>query len=126
MKNKTILLLLNTKSETNNDSVKSWLKNSGFKTSEVPNVFRAIEEMSDFTVRCDPEVVLIEAVSQLNDFCLIQKIMQISNDGEVSVFAITDSDKIINHKECFEGSFAQVKKKFISLRPVFAHAKAAA
>jgi hypothetical protein len=121
MKNKTVLLLLNKNSAKNNNSIKIWLRKSGFKIREVPDVFRAMEEISDFTVQISPEVILIEAFSPQNDFCLIRQI--IPTNDEISIFAL--SENVINHRECFEGNLAQVKAKFSLLHSKAARAKAA-
>lgn len=103
-----IVLLLNKNSAKNNRSLRTWLKQNGFLTTEAADAGRAMEKVSDFTVRLAPEVVLIEAVSPQKDFCLLRQMIQAS--GEISIFAL--SENVINHKECFEGNLAQVTEKF--------------
>lgn len=125
MKNKTIILLLNAKSRKNNGSVKKWLKKSGFMTSEVPNIFQAFEVISDFTMRYCPEIVLLEAVSQLDDFYTIQKMMRFSDADGISIFALSESEKTINQKECFEGSFAELTAELSLLYAKSAKSKTA-
>lgn len=123
MKNKPIFLLLNKKSK-NNNSVKNWLKESGFSMSEAPDAFWAMEEISDFTDRFCPEIVLIEALSPLKDFCLIQKMMSNGEDG-ISIFALSEHENVINHKQCFEGNFSEIKAKFSLLHSKASLAKTA-
>lgn len=123
MKNKPIFLLLNKKSK-NNHFVKIWLKESGFSMSEAPDAFWAMEEISDFTDRFCPEVVLIEALSPFKDFCLIQKMMSGEEDG-ISIFALSEHENIINHKQCFEGNFSEIKAKFSLLYAKSLQAKTA-
>ena len=111
MNNRTIFLLLNAKSTINNHSVKTWLKNSGFMTKEMPDIFDAMEVISDFTVRRNPELVLVEAFSPMQDFQIIQKLMPASIKDKISIFSLTEHEKVINHKECFEGNFAEITAK---------------
>jgi hypothetical protein len=123
----TIILLLDGKSGTYNKSVKKWLKNRRLLTSEATDIFQALEEISDFTVSYRPDVVLLEVDSLSEDFFMIQTIAQTSLDGgQISIFALSDSGKIINHRECFEGNLAQVKAKFRKLIPKAMHASATA
>lgn len=126
MKDKTIVLLLDANSATDNTQVKKWLKNSGLNTSEVPNVFRAMEEISDFTVCGCPEVVLIEAISPASDFHMIQQVLGCSDVDEISVFALSGTKKNINHEDCFVGNFVEVKAKLSSIHTKSARAKSAA
>ncbi len=124
MKNKPIFLLLNKESNKNN-SLKNWLKEAGFSVSIVSDAVRAMEEISDFTVRLCPEVVLIEALSPLMDFCMIQKVMSGGEDGFL-VFALSEHENLINHRQCFEGNLTHIKAKFSSLQSKSAQAKTAA
>ncbi len=121
----TIILLLDGKSATDNKLVKNWLRKSRFLTNETTDIFQALEEISDFTVRSRPDVVLLEVNSLKEEFSIIQKMMQsLSGKCEYLIFALTDSGKIINDKKCFEGNLAQVKVQLDKMIPKAAHAAA--
>ena len=109
-----------------NDCVKEWFKTSRFLTSETVDIFQALEEISDFTVRCRPDVVLLEVNSLTEDFFTVRKMVQTSS-GECGfpIFALSDSGKIINHKECFEGNLTQLKTQLNKMIPELAHVRAA-
>ena len=126
MNNRTIFLLLNAKSKINNYSVKTWLKTSGFMTKEMPDIFDAMEVISDFTVQCGPELILVEACSPMMDFQIIQKMMPSSIKDKISIFSLTEHGKVINHKECFEGNFGEIIAKLSLTHSNQAQAKYAA
>lgn len=123
MKHRTIFLLLNAKSKIYNHSVKIWLKDSGFITKEMPDIFDAMEVISDFTVQCSPELVLVEACSPMMDFQIIQRMMPSSIKDKISIFSLTEHEKVINDKECFEGNFAEVTAKLSLTHSTQAKAK---
>lgn len=105
-----------------NDYIKDWFKQSRFSTSETVDIFQALEEISDFTVRCRPDVVLLEVSSLAEDFFAVRKMVQTSSgECEFPIFALSDSGKIINHKECFEGNLTQLKTQLNKIIPELAH-----
>jgi len=109
-----------------NDCVKEWFKTSRFLTSETVDIFQALEEISDFTVRCRPDVVLLEVSSLTKDFFTVRKMVKTSSGQcEFPIFALSDSGKIINHKECFEGNLTQLKTQLNKMIPELAHTRAA-
>lgn len=121
----TIILLLDGNSATDNNHIKEWLKKSRFLTNETTDIFQALEEISDFTVRSRPDVVLLEVNSLKEEFSLIQKMMQsLSGKCEYPIFALTDTGKIINDNKCFEGNLDQVKARLDKMIPKAAHAAA--
>lgn len=112
---------------SNNGSVKKWFKKSRFLTSETINVFQVLEEIFDFTVRCRPDVVLLESESFTEDFLIIKKMFQTSSgQSEFPIFAFSESGNLINDNECFEGNFDQLKARLDQIVPRIARAKAAA
>lgn len=123
---RTVILLLETNSEMDNGSIKNWFKKSRFLTNETADVFEALEEISDFTVRFRPDVVLLEVNSLKEDFDRIRKMIQTpSGKCEFPIFALSDSGNIINDKECFEGNLAQIKTELDKMIPKAARAAAA-
>ncbi len=121
----TVILLLDGNSVTDTGFIKDWFKRSRFLTNETTDIFQALEEISDFTVRSRPDVILLEVNSLKEEFSLIQKMMQSSSGKcEYPIFALTDTGKIINDNKCFEGNLAQVKAQLDKMIPKAAHAVA--
>jgi CheY-like chemotaxis protein len=113
----SVILLLDGKA-ANIRLVKEWFKKSRFLTSETTHIFQAVEELSDFTVRSCPDVILLE-VDSLEDFFFAYKnILHSSFEGnELLICALSDSGKTINHKECFEGNLNEIKVKLNQIFP---------
>ena len=106
--------------------IKNWFKKSRFSTSETIDIFQALEELSDFTVRCRPDVILLEVNSLTEDFLAVKKMVQTSSGKcEFPIFALSDSGEIINHKECFEGNLTQLKTQLNKMIPNLANARTA-
>lgn len=122
---RTIILLLESNSEKNVCFVKDWLKNKRILTNETNDIFEALEEISDFTTRLRPDVILLQVQSLREDFAKLKKMIQTpSGKCEFPVFALSDSGKVINDKECFEGNLAQVKARLDLMIPKAAYAVA--
>jgi hypothetical protein len=87
-----VILLLGKRMKTNDD-VDRWLENSRFSAHEATNVFQALEDISDFTVRDVPDVVYchvdrIDAEMQM----LQTMLLTTAGDSCASVLAFPDSE----------------------------------
>lgn len=89
-KNKRLLLLMEPRSSTSVD-LRDWLKSKGFVAWLAKDFSHAIEELSDFTVKTRPDVVLLE-VSPLNECfkTLSESLCGPGRLGDVTVVAISD------------------------------------
>jgi CheY-like chemotaxis protein len=113
----SVILLIDGKA-ANICFVKEWFKKSRFLTCETRHISQALEEISDFTVRRRPDVILLEVDSLADDFFIFKKILHTSFDGnKLLICALSDSGKTINHKECFEGNLSQLKVKLNQIFP---------
>lgn len=76
------------------DEVDTWLAESRYSAHEASDVFQALEQVSDFTVREMPEVVFLH-VDQLEAERETLEHMLVSAAGEpcASVIAFSDQDK---------------------------------
>lgn len=95
---------------TKSVDVRDWLKHKGFLTWWANDVSHAIEELSDFTVRNRPDIVMLEA-SPLSE-CL-----QTLRDGlcgpesqdDVSVVAMSDKRSSDLSERYYATDFAQLE-----------------
>lgn len=116
--NSTVILLLNKKFEKETEFAKKWFAKSRFDTKEVEDIFQAIEEIDDFTTSNHHRLFLLTVDLFSEDFCYIQKTAQsFSSQGKVSFMALSGSDKIINHSDCFEGSLSEISLKLDKIMP---------
>jgi hypothetical protein len=80
------------------DDVDRWLENSRFSAHEATNVFQALEDISDFTVRDVPDVVYchvdpIEADMQM----LRNMLLTTAGDSCASVLAFPDNEPLSDY-----------------------------
>lgn len=114
----TIILLLDEHSASNNKFIKEWLGKSSFVINETNDVFQILEDLSDFTTRSRPNVVLLTVDSLEQDYFTIQNMMQTFSDSDdFPILALSDSGKVVNDKNCFEGNLAEVKAQITKVLP---------
>jgi hypothetical protein len=113
-----VILLLCSKKKDENGAIKKWLKKSRFFTSEAQDIFQALELISDFTLARRPEVVLLDFDSSTGSLPELNKMVSVmSDDGDVSLVALSDSAKKDVCKDYFEGNFAEVKLELNKMMP---------
>lgn len=117
----SVILLLDEKAE-DNSYIKQRFQESRFLTFEATDIFQALEDISDFTVRSRPDVVLLEVASLSEDFLFVSEMVQTSlGKDQLAIFALSDTGKIVNSKECFEGNLMQLEAELDKMIPKFAH-----
>lgn len=77
----TYVLLLDKKAPQKND-VQNWLNKNGLTAWLANDVPHAIEELSDFTVRNRPDVVLLEVAFLSESFDALRSTFNLSSGGE--------------------------------------------
>ncbi len=126
--NTSVILLLDGKTGDDNVFIKEWFEKSRFSTYEAVDVFQAFEELSDFTMRCRPDVILIEVGSLSKNFLVIQNTVQtLSGEIEFPLFALNDEGKSeIDSANCFAANLDELEIKLdrIFPKPSYAHAAA--
>ncbi len=70
----SVILLLG-KRTTTNRPVDAWLAGSRYSASEAADVFQALEQLSDFTLRNRPDVVFLHVDSSSSDLEFIQTLI---------------------------------------------------
>jgi hypothetical protein len=106
---KTLLLLLDGGSSIKG-RVRMWLTDSGFVTWEANDVGHAIEEISDFTVKRRPDVVLLEVAALPECFDTFRSTFEITPDGNnVSILALSDSNTPPEMKPFVARNFDQLR-----------------
>lgn len=88
--------------------IRKWLTNSGFITWEANDICHAIEELSDFTVRRRPDVVLLEVSTLPDSIEMFRSDLQLSSDrDEMSVLAFS-SKKATKRQRYVAGDLHQL------------------
>lgn len=98
--------------------LKKWLEESRFLTSEAADIFQVLEEISDFTVSCSPDVILLEVRSLNEDFSAVREAVQnLSGKDNLPIFALSDKEKNINCDGCFQGDFTKLTAELNRIIP---------
>jgi len=122
-----VLVLLEKKAIVDHNLLKQWLEVNGFLAWNAEDVFDALEELADFTVRSRPDVILLEVGSLADDFRMIRSIVNDEPEGKSTqaIFALSDGRKSVNHSECYEGDLNQLKARLDRIIPKRNYAQAA-
>jgi len=116
---RTVILLLDGNPAADNKFIKRWFQKSRFLTCEADDIFHALEEISDFTIRQRPDVILLEVESMKDGFQLAKRMTQtLSGQGETPIFAFSASGKVLGDCECFDGNLARLEAKLNFMIPL--------
>ncbi|MEO8573491.1 MAG: hypothetical protein ABI481_05950 [Pyrinomonadaceae bacterium] len=82
-----VILLLGKRLKTN-DEVDSWLAESRYSAHEATDVFQALEDISDFTVRDTPDVVYLHVDRVDSEMAMLERMLATAvGDSCASVIA---------------------------------------
>src|SRR5215210_675715 len=71
-----VIVLMEKKAVVDHDLLKQWLGTQGYLAWDAADIFDALEEIADFTVRNRPDVILVEVGSLAEDFRMIRGILE--------------------------------------------------
>jgi len=105
-------------SSSDRGSLRNWLESSRFNTCEASDIFQALEQISDFSVRERPDVVLLEVESPQSEYALYQRMMdETLYECEPAVLALAGDAEKTSGEFCFEGNLAQVASRLEGMIP---------
>lgn len=112
------VILLLSKQGDNNSLVKMWFEKSRFQTTQVEDVFQVLEELSDFTVRRSPDVIILEVASFLDDFSSVADIIQtLPIESEVPIYSSSELGSFIDFNGSFKGDLIQLSTELEKIIP---------
>ena len=95
-----VILLLGKRLKTN-DEVDAWLAESRYSAHEATDVFHALEEISDFTVRDTPDVVYLHVDRLDSEMAMLEKMLATTvGDSCASTIAYSDKDERSENASC--------------------------
>lgn len=104
------VILLVEECSKENVLIKDWLESNNFSTRETTNVYDALDEISDFTVDCCPDVFMLPVGSPANDFATIEELVQTySESGDIFVTTFSDADGVGVNRDAFSQRFSNTK-----------------
>ena len=95
------IILLVGQSSKENDLIKMLLESQNYSTRETANIFDALDEISDFTVDCCPDVFMLPVGSPATDFAAVKELVEVySENGEILVatFSNEESGNFFSHQ----------------------------
>jgi hypothetical protein len=112
-----VLLLLDSQGG-DNSLVKMWFEKSRFQTAQFEDVFQVLEELSDFTVRRSPDVIILEVASFLNNFSSVAEIIQtLPADSKVPIFSSSEFGSFSDFDGSFKGDLNQLNIELEKIIP---------
>ena len=108
-----VILVLGKRSK-NHDEVDEWLAGSRYSTHEAKDVFQALEQVSDFTVRETPDVVYLHVDRMDTELAMLEH-MLVSAVGEPCASVVAFSDLESTGKDA--GGFGGLERQLDRLIP---------
>ena len=107
-----VILLLAKRLKTD-DEVDAWLAESRYSAHEATDVFQALEQISDFTVRDTPDVVYLHVDRLESEMAMLESMLSsTAGDSFASVIAYSDKEDRSENPGCdrFVGLARQLDK----------------
>ena len=85
-----VILLMEDRMSDDGQFIRQWLSDSRFMTCEAHNAFEVLEEMSDFTMRERPDVIILNVDSSDTDLRSIRDIVRCgADDPDPAIICMT-------------------------------------
>jgi len=91
-----------------------WLNNSRFSACDAVDIFDAMGEMADFTVKQRPDVIILDCEPCRENIDLVRSVF----DSEVLKLS---KKPLRSGRDCFEGDLSAVTARLDTLIPVTTH-----
>lgn len=69
-----VIVLMDKDCKGERSEIRQWFEDSRFSTCEASNIFEALEQLSDFTLRNRPDVVLLDVDCCEDDLPIVQNV----------------------------------------------------
>lgn len=116
--NKQPLILLVDELTEDGNSIKNWLSDQSYETLEAANIFEAIEEISDFTVRECPDVILLSVNPLSTDLKAVEEMFDdASGTDELPLYVLSKTLKITGRKSRLAENIGQLQIKIKEILP---------
>jgi len=108
-KHTPVIVLMDKETAGEHSQIRRWLEDSRFATFEASNVFDALEQLSDFTIKSRPDVVLVDVE------CCDDEMPIMKNVSELPVVSVKSRSK--GAGAYFASSVGQVASELNELIP---------
>ena len=113
-----VILLLENGTSADSEFIRQWLSDSRFMTCEAFDAFEVLEEISDYTTRDRPDVVILNVESPNNDLHAIREIVKCgSDDPDPAIISMTQSAGAQGADDFYAPNAMQVTARLEKLLP---------
>jgi hypothetical protein len=110
-----VVLMVEKNMAAERKALAEWLESSRFLSCDAVDVFEAIEELADFTVRDRPEVIVLDTDPCSENLNLVRSMLR-SGKCELSILTLsTTSHQVAG--DCFQGDLTAVRAHLDTLIP---------
>lgn len=110
-----VILMIDSANECERISISSWFEASRFSVLDAVDIFSAMEEMSDFTLRDCPDVVLVNVDSYGSDFDALRDVIAAEMGTGTSVMMLSKDGS--GRSDCFAGDLQAIAGRLDFLIP---------
>jgi CheY-like chemotaxis protein len=111
------VILLIDSDERENCILRQWLEETDVSTHETADVFEAIEEINDFTMRRCPDLILLEVESDAQD-SVKELFLVSSGEGEIPIFSFCSKSAAGQNRANSQAAIlSQLKARFNKVPP---------
>lgn len=110
-----VILLIDKGMTTERRVLAAWLANSRFSACDALDMFEAIGELADFTVRNDPDVIVLNTEPCAENVELIRSLLREESGSDPEI--LTLSSRGAEDQECFVGDLPAVTARLDALIP---------
>lgn len=110
-----VILMIETANEGERSSIRQWFEDSRFVVLDGTDIFSAIEEMSDFTMRGCPEVVLLNLDASASDLTMLRGVIDAEMGHGVPIMMLSNRGR--EHAGCFTGDLTAIANRLEHLIP---------
>ena len=113
-----VILLLENGASDDGQVVRKWLSDSRFMTCEAYDPFELLEEISDFTMRERPDVIILNVESSKNDLKSLREIVRCCADGpDPAIISMTNDLSDNGEDDFYAPSMSHVAARLEKLLP---------
>src|ERR1043165_647721 len=109
-----VIVLIDQETAGDHTEIRRWFEDSRFLTLEASNVFEALEEISDFTIECRPDVVLVDVDSCEKNLPIMRNIAAAS---DLPVMALSAKNNGTGTAKYFHANLGQMASQLDKLIP---------
>lgn len=106
-----VVLMIDSGLTAERRALAEWLENSPFSACNAVDIFDAINEIADFTVKERPDVIVLDTEACHENLSLLRSVFQ------TEILKLSQNRPRPNARDCFEGDLAAVTDRLKKLIP---------